>query len=184
MTEKWTERRMLNLLEDRYGMIYGNGRRWVTAEHVKDTSGHNTRRIADLIALDVWPSKGHEIHGHEVKVSRSDWLAELRDPEKSAAFRRWCDRWWLVVPDASIVKPGELPPGWGLMVAVPKQVWRSSPEGGGMVDGPGWKIRVRKPGPKLTPEPIPLSFMASLMRAAAKTAETRGRSALEAGMLL
>lgn len=180
MSEKWTERKVLDLLEERYGLIYGNGRRYVTAEHVRDIAGHNTRRIADLITVDVWPSKGHEIHGHEVKVSRSDWLAELRDPEKSAAFRKWCNRWWLVVPDEAIVKPGELPPEWGLMVVAPERRWTP----GGMVDTSRQKIRVRRPAPALTPEPMPLGFMASLLRSAAKTAEARGRSALQAGMLL
>ena len=58
------------------------------------------------------------LHGHEVKVSRSDWLTELRDPEKAEAFRSYCDFWWLVVSEKSIVKVGELPIGWGLMVAV------------------------------------------------------------------
>lgn len=105
----------------RYGKFNGNGIRYTRAEHVKVASGFNARRICDYMAMDLWTGygalAGPKLHGHEVKVSRSDWLTELRDPEKAEAFRRYCDFWWLVVSDKGIVKPGELPAGWGLMVA-------------------------------------------------------------------
>src|SRR3546814_12197781 len=77
-------------------MRYGNGYRWAYAEHVKSETGfaiHKKLRVADAIAIDCWTSKGQEIHGHEVKVSRSDWLAELRDPDKAEAFRPYVNRW-------------------------------------------------------------------------------------------
>jgi hypothetical protein len=144
---------MLDLLQCRYGVEYGNGRRWVTAEHVKNAPGFFHTRCADLIAVDCWPAKGLEIHGHEVKVSRSDWLAELKQPEKAAAFIRHCDRWWVVVPDAALVKPGELPADWGLMSI-----------------GGGGGLRVVTAAPKLVPEPLPRELWVTLLRSAAKTA--------------
>lgn len=121
-SSRLTERDMLDRLNTRYAKYNGNGIRYSRAEHVKVSAGFDARRICDYMALDLWPggygpTSGPKLHGHEVKVSRSDWLTELRDPEKAEAFRRYCDYWWLVVSDADIVKPGELPPGWGLMVA-------------------------------------------------------------------
>ena len=78
---KFTERDVLNCLVRRYGQRYGNGYRWAYAEHVRSGPGFvDGKRIADAIAFDCWESKGLEIHGHEVKVSRSDWLTEMRDP--------------------------------------------------------------------------------------------------------
>lgn len=56
-----------------------------------------------------------EILGFEVKVSRSDWLSELKKPEKADSLARYCDRWYLVISDPKIVKDGELPPTWGLL---------------------------------------------------------------------
>lgn len=118
--ERWTERRMLDLLHARYSATNpGNGPRYVIAEHVKNDAGFDAPRIADAIVQDLWPSTGLPLHGHEIKVSRSDWLTELKDPSKADAFRRHMDYWWLVVSDKSIVRD-DLPDGWGLMAAYPK----------------------------------------------------------------
>lgn len=73
------------------------------------------RRI-DVVAMGLWRSTGHLVHGIELKVSRSDWLKELRQPEKAQAAIRTCDYWWLAIGDRAIVKDGELPDGWGLLV--------------------------------------------------------------------
>jgi hypothetical protein len=65
----------------------------------------------------MYRSRGRLLHGFEFKVSRSDWLCELRKPEKAESWFQHCDRWGLIVPDPSIVKLEELPAGWGLGVA-------------------------------------------------------------------
>ncbi|UTT40233.1 hypothetical protein NMP99_02950 [Glutamicibacter mishrai] len=153
-TMKYTERDMLNLLLARYnterrGTIAD---RYVRAEHVRSTQ--NLGRfcsVADFIAVDKYASK-QALIGHEVKVSRSDWLTELRDPTKSERIKRYCDYWYLVVSDASIVKPDELPEGWGLMVKS------------------GDRLRIKHHAPKLTPEPLTLDFVAGLASAAQRTA--------------
>lgn len=170
---KITERTMLDKLNARYGKFNGNGIRYARAEHVKVSAGFDSRRTCDYMALDLWPggygpTAGPKLHGHEVKVSRSDWLTELRDPEKAEAFRRYCDYWWLVVSDKLIVKPGELPDGWGLMVAA------------------GQTIRVVTPAPLNTNvEPMPRHVQATFSRAVTKTtlrlARTRDRAFAELG---
>lgn len=159
---KATERDVLDALRVRYGQRYGNGYRWAYAEHVKSETGFalNARlRIADAIAVDCWSSKGMEIHGHEVKVSRSDWLTELRDPEKAEAFRPYVNRWWLVVPDVQIVK-GDLPNGWGLMLAGTDDLGKPY-------------SRIVHRAPLLEPLAMPRPMLAGLLRATAKTAEKR-----------
>jgi hypothetical protein len=150
------ERDVLDLLHLRYSQTYGNGPRYVCAEHVKSSAGFDATRCADMIVQDLWPSRGLELHGYEVKVSRSDWLTELKHPEKAEEFRRYVHRWWLVVPDAAIVRPGELPRGWGLLAA--------RPDGG---------LRPYVSAPPLRPEPMPPTLIAALLRAAVKTAQRR-----------
>lgn len=154
-----TEREMLDLLLNRYTSIRPGttADRWVRAEHVRSMlEGYQSKRIADFIAADKYPGMPYgtnlALHGHEVKVSRSDWLTELRDPTKAEAFKRYMHHWWLVVSDASIVKPGELPEGWGLMVKS------------------GDVLRAKVKAPRLTPEPLPIDFTICLMSAASKTA--------------
>lgn len=85
---------------------------WAIFFEVGDGTGTNQRRWADAVAMNMWPSRGLEIHGFEIKVSRSDWLRELKQPEKSARVQQYCDRWWIITPKG-IIKPGELPPTWG-----------------------------------------------------------------------
>ncbi|MDR6794343.1 hypothetical protein J2X12_002920 [Pseudarthrobacter oxydans] len=149
-----TEREMLNLLSARYnterrGTIAD---RWVRAEHVRSTQDYRKLlSIADFVAIDKYASS-QAIHGHEVKVSRSDWLTELRDLSKSERIKRFCNFWWLVVSDASIVKDGELPEGWGLLVK----------------SGSGLRAKVK--APDLTPEPLTLDFVAGLTAASQRTA--------------
>ncbi len=137
----------------RYGRLSTNGTsttlRYVGAPHVRLHPGAmGPGRVADFLAVDTWQSSGYALHGHEVKVTRSDWLAELRQPDKAEAFRRYCSRWWLVVPTLDIVRD-DLPDGWGLMLA-----WRT-------------RTRVVRPAPRLDPEPVPGHLLASFARAVA-----------------
>ena len=46
-------------------------------EEVRAQTGYAAGGSADGLALSLWPSRGIELHGFEVKVSRSDWLREL-----------------------------------------------------------------------------------------------------------
>lgn len=78
------------------------------------SNGTYAESTADAVIIGNWPSSGYEIAGFEVKVSRSDWLNELRDMGKSDKIKRFCHRWWLVVADKDMVKDGELPEGWGM----------------------------------------------------------------------
>lgn len=84
---------------------------------VPNGTGANKTRTADGISVEFWKSRGYAITGYEFKVSRGDWLKELKSPAKAEAFWKHCDYWYLVVTDRSIVKEGELPSGWGLMLS-------------------------------------------------------------------
>lgn len=95
---------------------------WALLFEVKNRTGSGPGRSGDALAMNLWPSRGLELHGFEIKVSRQDWLRELRRPEKSENLQQYCERWWLVAGDASIVQPGELPATWGLMVVRGRRV--------------------------------------------------------------
>lgn len=124
-----TARDVVRRLQDRYLVADG----WITMAEVTPPKAH---RRFDLIAIMGWQSRGHEAMGFEVKVSRSDWLAELKDPAKAEPLVRLCSRWWIAAPPG-VVRVEELPPAWGLLVLHPDQ------------------IRTGKQAPQLNPEPWP-----------------------------
>lgn len=143
--EKWTSEDVTKALRARF-----SGQEWAILFEVRSGTGYRepVTRTADAIAMNLWPSRGLELHGIEIKVSRSDWTKELAAPEKAESIARFCDRWWLAVGDASIVKPGELPGAWGLLV--PR----------------GDKLVAKVEAPKLDPQPLSRAFLASLLRSA------------------
>jgi len=109
---------------------------------------------ADAIAMDLWPSKGLELIGFELKTSRQDWLKELKNKDKCEPIKQFCDRWYVVYDEQRIVRDWEdkIPEDWGLMY----------------LDYNG-EFCIKKEAPKLKPEPIDRVFLASLMRIASNS---------------
>lgn len=118
---------------------------WAVIHEVGCRVGLHQRR-GDVIAMNLWPSRGLAIHGVEIKVSRGDWLRELKQPEKAESLFGYCDYWWLAVGSRSVVKDGELPSVWGLL------------------EYRGGKMHEVVPAPKLEPTPLDRGFVAELLR--------------------
>lgn len=157
----YSEVDLLRMLRARYSRTAGNGPRYVLMEQVRSAAGFDAERTADVIVMHLWPSDELELHGFEIKVSRGDWLRELTQPEKSAPFREIVDRCWIVAPDTRTVKLQELPAGWGLIV----------------VRGEGLRVRMgaelfHPGGGCPSARWLPRSFVAAMLRAAARPAET------------
>lgn len=53
---------------------------------------------------------------HEIKVRRADLLADLRRPDKGAAYRGLASQCWYVLAEG-IAAPEEVPPDYGVLVA-------------------------------------------------------------------
>jgi hypothetical protein len=143
---------MITLLRRRYGRVYtGNGGnpKYVHAAQVRN--GLFEAQSCDYLAMDCSDMRGNELHGHEVKVSRSDWRRELAQPWKCEAFLTCVDYWWLVVAERSIVADGELPAGWGLMAPARN----------------GRGLQVHVPAARRDPKPLPRPIVASFIRRAA-----------------
>lgn len=65
---------------------------------LKLTSGFDSTRSFDALAIGLWPSDPQVIV-YEVKVQRSDWLRELADPRKRAfAHFVSTEAWFAVAP--------------------------------------------------------------------------------------
>lgn len=110
-TTKYTARDLLTRLRARYPLP-----EWVLLEEVADGTGANKRRSADALALSTYPSRGCQLIGFEVKVSRGDVMRELKDPDKALSVQKRCDLWYLVAAPG-IVTADEVPLTWGLLIA-------------------------------------------------------------------
>lgn len=82
---------------------------------VRDAAGLNSSRSADAMAISLWPSRGCEIIGFEIKEHRSDWLRELKNPAKAEPIYKYCDRWYILSGGPDVVAEQEVPEPWGFM---------------------------------------------------------------------
>lgn len=105
-TKEITERLSKTFSVPNYGFI----------TQVRSGTGNGSCRTADAMAMSLWPSRGLHLLGFEVKVSRTDWINELKNPSKAEEIAKFCHEWYLVVNSPDIVKEGELPATWGLIV--------------------------------------------------------------------
>lgn len=122
-------------------------------EEVRNATGFAATRSADALAFSFWPSDGLTLIGYEIKASRADWIRELKDPEKSFAFARYCDFWWIAAGTTKVVDVEELPPGWGLLVLNAKD-----------------RLHPIVPARKLAPEPLTRDILMSIVRTACTSA--------------
>lgn len=141
---KLTAKDVRSLLRKRYA-----DHQWFLAFEVRDATGFqkSSNSYADAIAMNTWPSKGFVIHGHEIKVSRSDWQKELDQPYKADPFLKLVDFWWLVAP-AGVAHLSEIPPTWGFLRAEAN------------------RIVTARDAPRLSqgPEALPREFVSSIVR--------------------
>lgn len=141
--EKWSADEVVSQLAAKHFSAPAHG----LLREVRNGTGYGSRqeRYADALAVSLWPTRGIWFAGVEVKVSRGDWLRELKDPAKSEAIQKWCNYWWIAAPEG-IVLDGEVPETWGLL-----EVGRG-------------KVTVRKPAPRLEAEPPTQAFVAAILR--------------------
>lgn len=141
--DHWDEREVIEVLKrcDRFGLP--------TYALLAQVHGHvSGTRAADGVSVGLWRSRGLTIQGFEIKVSRSDWLREIKKPEKAEqTVFNFCDKWWLITPKKSdVVRTGEIPQPWGHAT-----VTRAG-------------VHVVKEAPSLNPSAIDRPFVAELFR--------------------
>lgn len=113
---------------------------------VADGTGAHARRYADAVVMSLWPSRGLEIHGIEIKVSSSDWKREAADPAKAESVARYCDRWSVYTAPGVIRDLVSVPPAWGVE------------------EFDGKTFKTMKKAEKTDAQPLSRSFVASMLR--------------------
>lgn len=109
-----TSREIVDALKGKYRNPY-NGHKWACFEEMRMGTGWglgNDQRI-DLWIMGMWSSNsGRE--AYEVKISRSDFLHEMKNPAKRRQALRVSNRFWFATP-FGLVKPEEIPLECGLI---------------------------------------------------------------------
>ena len=132
---KVTTEQVLRALSARHPMDGWNGPgRWVFAREVNEATGlWGAGQRFDAVAVGLVPSVQYARVVYEVKVSRSDWLRELR-PQVEMANRFGVRRLSGKGAVAMLADPGQLP-GWQLSevrkwdaaLAVSTEFWVAAP---------------------------------------------------------
>lgn len=151
----WTAERILALIRARHPHDRGE---WAVFAEVRSHTGYGNmgrENYMDAFALGCWPSSGFTRIAYEIKVSRSDFMSELRDPTKRAKALALSNEMWFVAP-SSAIRHGEVPDDCG---------WMEATAGG---------LRVRKAAPFRNVEPPPMEFIASLLRSASQVSDAAG----------
>ncbi len=76
--------------------------------------GYSSEQRVDAWAIHPWPSKGLSAVAYEIKVSRKDWLNELKKPLKRRGALLHSNLFYFATP-AGLIKDGELPIETGLI---------------------------------------------------------------------
>lgn len=109
MSDKTTSEDIRKALAETY-----SAPEWYIGFEVGNSTGGHCRRHADAVAINAYPSKGFEVRGFEIKVSKQDLKSELENGIKSDEIARFCDYWFLVVPKG-LTDNFTLPPTWGVI---------------------------------------------------------------------
>lgn len=106
--ETLTVQVMIDALKDRWHTALG----WVW--FLEFSPGRTMRRLDGLAVNRFWSKQRYERMAFEIKRSRGDFLAELKNPRKRQDGGATADRFWFVTP-AGLVEASEVPGDCGLV---------------------------------------------------------------------
>lgn len=141
---------LIQLLREHH--VTGRQGEWATFVELRGSTGFVNDQRIDFFAVHTWPSKRYQSIAYEVKVSRGDFLKEIRHPEKRRFAESVASKSYFVAP-IGLIKSHEVPEGWGLME--PKRGTRS--------------LRIIKHAEERTSVKWTQHFMMSMIRRAADT---------------
>jgi hypothetical protein len=108
-----TAKEILKALRASYGQM---GMPWVLFDEFSPGTGASRGAACriDAWALNCWPSGKFATVAYEVKISRADYLREMRDPSKREFAMKWSN-WFYFITPAGLLLQGELPADCGLV---------------------------------------------------------------------
>ncbi len=104
------------LLQSRHPNLRSRGAEWIVLFELRDGTGWSSRgQRMDAFAMHTWPSRKFHRVGYEIKLSRGDFLGELKQFDKRDWAMSITNEFWFVAPP-KIIDVAELPEGCGLLI--------------------------------------------------------------------
>ena len=153
MESEWTSDKILELLKGRFKSTTGNFNQVVFLTQVPNGTGGFQSRWIDAAVFEMWPSRGLNRSAFEIKISRADFLNELRQPDKHQWCKDYFHYFWFLAPK-DVIKEEELPTGAGWMYPAGSRLNTK-------------RQAIRNDNPKLDDK-----ILAAFMRAAGKRIDT------------
>ena len=133
------------ILQKRHSNLW----RWICVTELRATTGlYYPLRIIDVFAMALIPSMNYERIAYEIKVSRADWLSEIRNPRKRARAIALSNRFFFVLA-YGIYRKGDLPKEdpCGILEITPEK-----------------QIKLIRRAKRRKIKPMPIGFIAALAR--------------------
>lgn len=91
-------------------------RQWICIPEMRVGTGYGktSSRQIDLFAFNCYPARGHKTIAYEVKVSRGDFLRDIKKPEKQRGARLYASEVYYAAP-AGMLSVDEIPLWAGLI---------------------------------------------------------------------
>lgn len=136
------------LMEERYP----NGSSSHFFTELRLGTGWSNEQRADGFLIELWPSKSFERTAFEYKVSRADFLGEIKNPQKRQSAKSYSNYFYIVTANGIVAGREEIPQDCG---------W---------LEYDGEKIVNRVMAPRLPPsDMVDWSFVCSLLRGVRKS---------------
>lgn len=136
----------------------------VVVDELRLACGMDAQRTIDHFVISADTRYGCGTNAYEVKISRSDFLRDLKQPLKHRGFRLIADQFWYVAPPG-VIKPDEVP-DWAGLLEPTTGMGHERPAG--MFEGKvNWQFDMLKtvvPAPLRSKEPPSWPLVVSLLR--------------------
>lgn len=113
MSDMSTTKKLLGLLSEKHP-----AEQWAFFPELGNASGYLSDRRIDAFAIQLWSSASKHATGwsiaYEIKIARSDFMNEIKDPEKRKKFVDMSNEFYYVTPPG-LLNPSEIPEECGLI---------------------------------------------------------------------
>lgn len=148
MSFRWSESKVLDaVVQHKYAEP------WLTMRQFRPGAGTGqwAEKSFDCFCFHPWPSESYARHVLEAKISRSDFLKEMKDPLKRRAGLYCATKFWYVCSPGCVRDLDEIPINCGYMEVD--------------IDDEGrYSCEVLVPAPELVDEPPTWNFLAGAVR--------------------